>query len=124
MAFRITYSVLQADMEEIHRQFEDAAAKVKAGFGKEFPSWIAGKAYTSGEWLENKNPANQTLLSKFHVVPVKEVNRIMDTAKAASKKWGATPWKERATLIRKAADLISERRLDLAAKMVFEAGKN
>ena len=48
----------------------------------------------------------------------------MNEAVRAQKTWGLTPWKERATIIRKAADLISERRMEISAIMSLETGKN
>lgn len=125
MGFKITYSVLNADMTELHAQFEKAMQAVRASLGKEIPSIVGGKPFTSGKFLEDRNPARQSeLLAKFHTVPVSELDRLMETAVQAQKKWGFTPWPERAKLIRKAADLISERRLEIAAIMTLETGKN
>lgn len=125
MSFKITYSVLNADMTELHQQFDAAVKKVRSNLGREFPSWIGGKAYTSGKFLEDRNPANTNeLLAKFHETPASELDRVMDIAVEAQKKWGFTPWQERAKIIRKAADLISERRMELSAIMALETGKN
>src|SRR2546421_9188319 len=38
--------------------------------------------------------------------------------------WASTPWKERVALLRRAADIISERNFELAALMAMEVGKN
>lgn len=125
MAFRITYSVLNADLTELHKEFDGALAKVKAGLGAEFPSWIGGKAVTSGTFVDDRNPADtRSLLAKFHVAPTSELNRLFDISRKAQKSWGQTPWQERVRIIKKAADLISERRLELSAIMALETGKN
>ncbi len=123
--FRITYSVLNADLTELHAQFEKALETVRKNLGQEYPSWIGGKAFTSGKFLEDRNPARVSeLLGKFHLASTSELNRTFEISKCAQKSWGFTPWKERATLIRRAADLISERRFELAAIMCLETGKN
>ncbi len=57
MSFRITYSVLDADMAEIHKQFDAALASVRAGLGTTYPSWLGGKPLESGELLESRAPA-------------------------------------------------------------------
>lgn len=125
MSFKITYSVLNADMSEIHRQFDETMAKVRKELGKEYPSWIGGQAFTSGKLLENRNPANESeILGKFHTVTSDDMNRVYEISAKAQKAWGLTPWQDRAKLIRKAADVISERRMEIAAIMTLEVGKN
>lgn len=125
MSFKITYSVLDADMTELHNQYDKAMANVRKTLGAEYPAWIDGQPYKSGKFIENRNPAkNSELLGKFHVVPTSELDRVMKAAKKAQEKWGHTPWQERVKLIRKAADLISERRFELVAIMCLETGKN
>jgi 1-pyrroline-5-carboxylate dehydrogenase len=125
MSFKITYSVLNADLSELHVQFEKEMGVVRSKLGQEFPSWIAGKPFQSGRFLEDRNPARTSeLLAKFHTVSPQELDRVMEAATKAQQIWGHTPWKERAAVIRKAADLISERRLELSAIMCLETGKN
>lgn len=121
--FRITYSVLNADMSALHKELDQTFGAVRAKIGGEHPSYVGGKAVTTGEWIEDRNPADtRVLLGRF--ASVKDVDALFDHAKKAQRSWGKTPWQERVRLINKAADLISERRLELAAIMVLETGKN
>ncbi|EYF03015.1 aldehyde dehydrogenase family protein [Chondromyces apiculatus] len=125
MSFRITYSVLDADMTALHAHFDEALAVVRGGLGGEHPSWIAGEAFRSGDLLESRNPARPAeLLASVHRTPVGEVARVMRTAKEAQRRWARVPWQERALVLRRAADLISARRFTLAAIMSLEVGKN
>jgi 1-pyrroline-5-carboxylate dehydrogenase len=125
MTFRITYSVLDADLSVLHAQFDEALASVRAHLGAEYPSWIAGAAFHSGDLLLSRNPANpREVLGAFHRTPASEVNRVVRVARDAQPGWGATPWAERARILRRAADLLSERRMVLAARMTLEVGKN
>ncbi|MEO5970020.1 MAG: aldehyde dehydrogenase family protein [Bdellovibrionia bacterium] len=125
MAFRITYSVLEADLSQLHREFDTTLSQMERNLGTEFPSWIDGKPFQSGVFLDDKNPAKITqTLARFHSVPTSEIDRIMDISEKAQKAWGATPWQERVKIIKNAAELISERRLEIAAVMSLEVGKN
>src|SRR5690606_18303542 len=49
---------------------------------------------------------------------------VFKNARQAQRGWGDTPWKERVRLLNKAADRISERRMEIAAIMSLEVGKN
>jgi 1-pyrroline-5-carboxylate dehydrogenase len=52
------------------------------------------------------------------------VRDAIDAARAAYPAWRDTPWRERLAVLRRAADLISERQFDYAALMALEVGKN
>ncbi len=125
MAFKITYSMLNADMTEVHREFDAAIAKVRQGLGAEFPSWIGGKAFTSGSLLDDVNPADtRQVLARFHKIGKKDLDSVFTNARKAQVGWGDTPWKERVRLINRAADLISERSKEISSIMSLEVGKN
>lgn len=125
MSFRITYSVLDADLTELHREFDSALKSVTDNLGDEFPYWTHGKAGTSGQWIEDRNPANtDQVLARFHKTPVAELDAVMETAHRASRQWRQVPWQDRIKVFRKAADLIGERRLEMSAIMSLEVGKN
>ncbi|MCC6809891.1 MAG: aldehyde dehydrogenase family protein [Deltaproteobacteria bacterium] len=125
MSFRITYSVLNADMSALHKELDGVFVKVKGALGKEHPSYIGAKAVTGSAWLDDFNPADRrVLLGRFALASSKDVDAAFDHAHRAQKDWARRPWQERVRLINKAADLISERRQELAAIMVLETGKN
>lgn len=125
MTFRITYSVLDADMSALHARFDEALDTVRGRLGEALPSWIAGEAYRSGDLLESRNPARpDELLATFHRTPVSELDRVVRVAREAQRAWGATAWQERVRILREAADLISERSLALSARMTLEVGKS
>jgi 1-pyrroline-5-carboxylate dehydrogenase len=125
MSFRITYSVLDADMAEIDRQFDAALHSVKAGLGATFPSWVAGKPLESGDLLESRAPADtRVLLANFHRASPAVLDRAVKAAQEAQIVWCGITWKDRVKIIRHAAELISQRRLPLAAIMSMEVGKS
>lgn len=125
MAFRVTYSVLNADLSELHKSYDEALKKVRASLGAEFPSHIQGKDYRSGEFITDRNPANENeILATFHAVGEKDAETAFDVAKTAQKKWAAMGWKARVAILKKAADLISERNMKYSVIMSLETGKN
>ncbi|MCP3063312.1 aldehyde dehydrogenase family protein [Myxococcus sp. K38C18041901] len=125
MSFRITYSVLEADLSALHAQFDEALTAVRSKLGGELPSWLGGEAFRSGDLLQSRNPARpDEVLVSVHRTPVAEVDRVVRVAREAQRGWGATPWQERVRILRRAADLISERRMALSARMTLEVGKS
>jgi 1-pyrroline-5-carboxylate dehydrogenase len=126
MTFRVTYSVLEADMTELHREFDAALAVVRLDLGATFPSWVAGQPLESGDLLESRSPADtRVVLARFHRTPPLALTTAVDSARAAQRKWATLQtWQERVARIRRAAELISERRMQLAAVMSLEVGKN
>jgi len=126
MAFKITYSALNADMSEIHRELDGAFTKLKTTLGQEVPSIINGKPVKTGNFLEDRNPSNNDqLLAKFHAVGPEHLNEAYEAARSAyQKSWGNIPWQERVRVLKKAADVISDRRLEIATIMVLEVGKS
>lgn len=125
MSFRITYSVLNADLTELHREFDAAMEKVRGKLGKDHSSYVGLRAVKSEKFFEKRNPADtRELLGRFGSATLASLDEAMKEAVEAQVAWGLTPWQERVRIIKKAADLISERRLELAAIMVLEVGKN
>lgn len=117
MTFRITYSVLDADMEQLHKEFEGALGALK--LGREFGGRLSGASFTS----RNPSKPEQTLAT-YKTATSGDVDAAVKSARKAYTKWRQTPWQERAAIIRKAADNISARRLELAAWLTLEVGKN
>jgi 1-pyrroline-5-carboxylate dehydrogenase len=48
----------------------------------------------------------------------------VEAARAAQRDWGGRPWQERLAVLRRAAEIIRERKYDLAALMSLEVGKS
>src|SRR5687768_9772975 len=100
MAFRITYSVLNADLSDLHKEFDVTLEKAKKNLGQEFGSYILNQKFLGKDWLEDRNPADtRQVLGKFSVVPEAKVDAVLQHAKAAQRKWGRTDWQERARIL-------------------------
>jgi 1-pyrroline-5-carboxylate dehydrogenase len=125
MGFKITYSAMSGDLTEVHKQFDQTLQGVVAKLGDEYPSWIGGQAVRTGAFMDDRNPADtRQLLGRFHAVSLLEIDRAVEVARHAQRTWGATPWRERVRVLRKAAELFSERALEISAIVSLEVGKN
>lgn len=125
MSFRITYSVLNADLTELHKEFDAALAKMRGMAGREYPYWVGGKARTSGQFIDDKNPADtRQIVARFHKTPAQDLDEAFTYSKKSFMTWRSMPWKERAQIFRKAAEVISSKRMEISAAMALEAGKN
>ncbi len=123
--FKITYSALNADMSAIHREFDETFARMKSELGYDVPSRICGKEHRSGKTNQKFNPVNtKELIAKYHIVSEADLNEAFVFSKKAQAKWAATPWQERVAITLKAADIIRDRRMRIAALMTLEVGKN
>ncbi len=109
---------------ELDQEFEAALAKLRSETGDTFPMLIDGKAVTSGQTFEDKNPANGETLARFQLGTKTHVDQAVDAAKRAFNEWSHTPWETRVEIFERAAVLMREQRPRLAALMTLENGKN
>jgi 1-pyrroline-5-carboxylate dehydrogenase len=125
MTFRITYSVIDADLTELHREFDAALASARSALGRTFPSWLDGRPLESGDLLESRAPSDsRVLLARFHRTPVSEVARAVEAARRAQTLWAKTSWQERVKRVTGAAELVSKRRMELSVTASLEVGKS
>ena len=123
---KITYATLSAANEELQAAMDEAIARVKSTWlGKAFPIWIDGRAIYTDEKLESCSPIDTALkLGTFQCGDRQHSGRAIAAARGAWPQWKETPWQERVALVRKAAQLFSERSFDLSAMMILEVGKS
>jgi 1-pyrroline-5-carboxylate dehydrogenase len=125
MAFKVTYATLSAQSDEMHEAFDIALGRVREELGENQPMYINGEKRWAQETFAKYSPINTDwLLGTFQKGTRQDAKDAIAAAKAASPAWARTPWQERVTLLRRAADLISERRYELSALMSLEVGKN
>ncbi len=123
--FRVTYATLSADNEQLHAAYEEGLRTARGWLGGTFPAYVNGEPRTDGPTFEVSSPGDATLrLGTFHEASARDVDDAVAAARAAFPAWSRTPWKERVALLRRAAELISERSNELAALMTMEVGKN
>ena len=111
--------------EELHRNFERALAKVKAGLGRDYPMLIGGKERFLDDKFEDRSPINRDwLLGTFQQGTRQDAKDAIDAARAAFPVWSALSWQKRVAFMRKAAAIIEKRVYEFAAADALEVGKN
>lgn len=86
--------------------------------------------YINGKWVkgtgerEVKNPANGQIVDTVVTVGRKEVHEAIDAAGVAFKSWSQLPAGERAAYMYKVAELMRERKEELARVATLEMGKS
>ncbi len=107
-------ALLQAEIEKQYNQVID------------IPIIIGGKEIRTGKMGKVVMPTeHQHVLANYHMVSEKEVQMAIDAAMAAKKQWEEMPWVERASIMMKAAELLSKKyRYILSAATMLGQGKN
>ncbi len=101
-----------------------ALERVRQKLGLTYWPLINGKFIQTEDLLDSVNPSHSIeLVGRVGLVNIDHAQDAVQAAQAASLSWRRTPVPQRAQLIRKVADLVQERRQDLAAWMVLEVGK-
>ena len=103
---------------------EQALDKVKQELGKTYLPLINGEYIETSSYVDSINPSRKTeLIGKVGQISVEQAETAMKAAQAAFQNWKATPVKTRAEILRKAADIMEQRRHELNAWICLEVGK-
>ncbi len=122
---KITYATLSADNEELQSAFDAAVERVRGELGQSYPMLIGAEERRGASEFEDRSPIDaEIVVSRFPIGTREDVRDAIAAARAAFPAWRDLGWRKRLELIRRAADLISERQFDYAALMAFEVGKN
>jgi succinate-semialdehyde dehydrogenase/glutarate-semialdehyde dehydrogenase len=91
---------------------------------------VPNQLYINGQWQNGTgepivvtDPATGNVLKQIQNASVADGARALDAAVAAADAWAATPARTRAEILRRAFDLLQERRDDFATLMTLEMGK-
>ncbi|WP_017297357.1 L-glutamate gamma-semialdehyde dehydrogenase [Nodosilinea nodulosa] len=101
-----------------------ALKAVRQQIGQRYSPIIDGEAVNTEAFFDSVNPSNpKELIGKVGMASQEQAERAIAVAKAAFPAWAATPAKERANILRRAADIMEARRHELNAWIVLEVGK-
>lgn len=103
-----------------------AIEKVRGELGREYPVVINGEKISMESKFQSYNPANKgEVVGIFSEVDddISLVEKAIDAATEAFKKWRNVPAAERAEYLFKAAEIMRERKHELSAWMVVEVAK-
>ncbi|MGY6530417.1 MAG: L-glutamate gamma-semialdehyde dehydrogenase [Cyanobacterium sp.] len=92
--------------------------------GKTYLPLINGEYVETEEYITSVNPSNPSqIVGKIGLMSVTQADEAMKSAKEAFKTWSKTSATHRAEILRKAADIMEQKRHELTAWMCFEVGK-
>lgn len=91
----------------------------------EYSNYINGKwaRANTGKTYENINPATGEILGLFPLSGAAEVDKAVDAASRAGAKWRKLPAPKRGEILFKAAEIMVQRKEELARRMTMEMGK-
>ena len=122
---KVTYSTLSSPNPRLHQLYDEAVERAKANFGKNYPLFINGEERFAEKTFAKHSPINlDWVMGHFQYGTEQDVDDAIAAARAAFPKWSGMPWQERIAIMRKAADLISDRLFNMGANMSLEIGKN
>ena len=112
--------MLLENRERMHKALD----KVKKSFGRELPIVVNGKEIKTGNTLDSVNPSHtDQVVAVQHQSRQEDAEEAIAAARAFFPTWRDTPARERADVLLRAAKLMRERRHELNALLVYEAGK-
>jgi 1-pyrroline-5-carboxylate dehydrogenase len=122
---KITYVTLFAD-ESIHPKYEAAVKRFSKNLGRHYRMEIDGEGVTSkeGEFSVRSPIDTSIVVGHFPLGTRRHARAAISAASRAFPSWSGTSWKERVRILRGAAELMDERKFDIAAAITFEVGKN
>jgi 1-pyrroline-5-carboxylate dehydrogenase len=103
---------------------EAAIAKVREGFGKEYPIVIGGERIFTDQKFNSLNPSNPAeVVGVFQRGDAAVADKAMNVALATFEAWKSVPAAKRAEYLFKAAKAMRKHRFELNAVEILEVGK-
>ena len=104
---------------------QNALDRVKGKLGQTYKLKIGGQEMTTDDTFTSFNPGNiDEVIGHFQKAGEREADMAVEAASEAFKSWSRVSVEERANCLFKASDIMRERRMELAAWMVYEVGKS
>ncbi len=121
---KITYATLRADNEELHALYEAGLEKAKARLGQYHRNFIDGAERDGEGTFEVRSPIDsEILVGTFARGTRQDVQDAIAAARRAQPAWFRLGWEKRLEILRRAAELISERQMEYGGLMAIEVGK-
>jgi len=107
------------------KKMEEALKKVASGFGREYPMWIAGKKVITTAKRKSANPSRPSeVIGMFQEASQEQAVEAIEAAHHYFNTWKKVPAEQRVKCIFKAAQMVRERKFELAALVCYEVGKS
>jgi len=122
---KITYATLRNDNEELHQLYEAGLVRARSRLGAYHQNLVNGVGRDGDGAFDLRSPIDERMLvGTFARGTAADVRDAIAAARTAQPAWRALPWRDRLAILRRAAELISERQMEYAALMAIEVGKN
>jgi 1-pyrroline-5-carboxylate dehydrogenase len=106
------------------KKMESALKKVASEFGHEYPIWIAGKKVITTAKRKSTNPSRPSqVIAVFQDASKEQAVEAIEAAYNYFNTWKKVPAEDRVKYIFKAAQIVRERKFELAALVCYEVGK-
>src|ERR671923_2020634 len=110
---------------QFHDRYEKALEQVRSEFGRTYTMVIGGSEVTTSTTVKHTSPIDtRIVLGYMPVGAASHVRKAIAAAKEAFERWGRIDYRERVHVCRVAADIVAERKFELAAWVTYENGKN
>lgn len=111
-------------LPEIRERMQKALDKVKKSFGRELPIVVNGEEIKTGDILDSVNPSHtDEIVVQQHQARKEDAEVAIKAAREFFPTWRDTAPEERSKVLLRAANIMRERRHELNALLVYEAGK-
>jgi 1-pyrroline-5-carboxylate dehydrogenase len=124
LASKVTYVTLLAD-ERVDSEYEAALERFRRDLDEYYPMYIGGEEIQSedGEF-EHRSPIDTSIVvGHFQRGTRRHARLAIEAAKRSLETWSSAQWQERVLIMRRAADLIDQRKFEIAAAITYEVGK-
>ena len=122
---KITYATLRADNEQLHREYEAGLAEAKAQLDAHHVNLIDGKDRDGDGETTVRSPIDRDIvLGHFAKGTRQDVQDAIGAARRVQPAWFALGWEKRIEILKRAAELISQRQMVYGGLMAIEVGKN
>jgi RHH-type transcriptional regulator, proline utilization regulon repressor / proline dehydrogenase / delta 1-pyrroline-5-carboxylate dehydrogenase len=111
-------------LETEQQKAQKALEEVKNQLGKNYAPYINGEYVNTLANINSVNPSNyEQIIGTVGLISIEQAESALKAAKNAFPTWKKTPVRERAGILRKTAEIMTERRHELSAWIVLETGK-
>jgi 1-pyrroline-5-carboxylate dehydrogenase len=110
---------------QFHDRYERALEQARLEFGRKYAMVIGGREVRTSQVIVHKSPLDtRIVLGHIPSGSSTHARQAIAAAKKAFESWGKSSWQERVKIYRAAADIMSQRKFELAAWISYENGKN
>lgn len=123
---KITYATTDPEaIAAFHDAFDESLPRVESQLGERHPMYAGHEERWGESEFEDRSPNDTRLLvGRFPSGSADDVEAAVAAARRAFPGWRRTPYPERIALLRKAADILSQRNVEWAVWVAHEVGKN